>query len=57
MLSPQQLVAETQTQKSQKKGRWVFEPAQVLVVDDSLENRELLTLVLEGAGFNDHHRE
>ncbi len=33
------------------KGRWVFPPKRVLVVDDGVENRELVTLILEEVGL------
>ena len=52
LLSPEQLTAHGQSLKPRENGRWVFQSADVLVVDDSLENRELLTLVLEGLGLN-----
>lgn len=51
MLTPQQLLAVGPSSAVSKVGKWVFEAAPVLVVDDSAENRELISLVLEGQGL------
>ncbi|MFK8047129.1 MAG: response regulator [Halioglobus sp.] len=51
MLTPQQLLEDSQAIGRPKAGRWVFTPASVLVVDDGAENRELLSLVLEEQGL------
>ena len=51
LLEPQQALAESVESASDSHARWQFPPAQVLVVDDGDENRELLHLVLEEAGL------
>jgi PAS domain S-box-containing protein len=52
LLQPEEaLQAAEDTHGSGETGRWVFPAAQVLVVDDGDENRELLRLVLEEAGL------
>ncbi len=50
-LAPEQLAATHRREPSVVATRWVFEPRRVLVVDDGPENRELVRLVLEGAGL------
>jgi PAS domain S-box-containing protein len=50
--SPEALAAAGDTaETAAATGRWQFEPAEVLVVDDGAENRELVRLVLESAGL------
>lgn len=42
-----ELLVPDRKEAAVEEGRWVFEPAQVLVVDDGAENRELLRIMLE----------
>jgi CheY-like chemotaxis protein/HPt (histidine-containing phosphotransfer) domain-containing protein len=50
-LAPQELAAHTTADEAATGHTWAFAPARVLVVDDGAENRELVRLVLEGAGL------
>ena len=50
-LEPQQALAASEEIVSESQPRWQFPPAQVLVVDDGDENRELVTVVLEEIGL------
>jgi PAS domain S-box-containing protein len=51
-LTPQQLCErQTTASENERDLRWQFEPATVLVVDDGVENRELVRLVLESVGL------
>jgi PAS domain S-box-containing protein len=51
-LTPEQLGQRQAAAAGAESGlRWHFEPATVLVVDDGVENRELVRLVLESSGL------
>ena len=51
-LTPEQLGQRPLAAAGAESGlRWHFEPATVLVVDDGVENRELVRLVLESSGL------
>ena len=52
MLAPAQLAAAAHAEaKPAEAGSWQFPPARILVVDDGVENRQLLRVVLEEAGL------
>ncbi|WP_052736531.1 hybrid sensor histidine kinase/response regulator [Aquincola tertiaricarbonis] len=51
MLTPDQLEAAQAQPATVDDAAWKFQPAQVLVVDDGPENRQLVRLVLEAAGL------
>jgi signal transduction histidine kinase/CheY-like chemotaxis protein len=51
MLSPEEAYEAARAKTEQEEWTWRFEPAHVLVVDDGVENRELVRLVLEEAGL------
>ena len=51
LLEPQQALAASEEIATESQPRWQFPPAQVLVVDDGDENRELVTVVLEEIGL------
>lgn len=51
MLTPEELLADSQISSAPKAGKWIFNPVPILVVDDGAENRELLSLVLQGQGL------
>jgi CheY-like chemotaxis protein/anti-sigma regulatory factor (Ser/Thr protein kinase) len=50
-LEPELLLAHGQRRDDGPAMRWIFDGQRVLVVDDGAENRELVRLVLEGAGL------
>jgi PAS domain S-box-containing protein len=50
-LQPEALAEHQQAREADGDLRWVFDGQTVLVVDDGAENRELVRLVLEGAGL------
>ncbi|WP_108651353.1 response regulator [Dongshaea marina] len=51
LLSPEQLLAQPEPEQDLRGQNWEFPDAQVLVVDDGLENRELIKLVLAEQGI------
>ncbi len=51
LLKPAELAAETPTTTAAPALRWEFPPAHVLVVDDGVENRQLLRVLLEETGL------
>jgi len=51
-ISPEQALAVTDSSKMQERTDWVFPAAQILVVDDGPENRELVKVVLEDYGLS-----
>lgn len=50
-LRPEQLHLTLEADETTEAQEWQFPPAQVLVVDDGSENRELIQLVLAGVGI------
>jgi PAS domain S-box-containing protein len=52
LMSREELQSEASREAAGRQGRWQFHPARVLVVDDGIENRELLSLVLSEAGLH-----
>ena len=52
LLAEQELQSLDQLQEPIKQIRWSFPKARILVVDDGVENRELLQLVLEDSGLD-----
>jgi signal transduction histidine kinase/DNA-binding response OmpR family regulator len=52
MLSPAEAAAATAVDEASDGTRWVFPPANVLVVDDGEENRDLVRVVLEEVGLS-----
>ncbi|MDO6452052.1 ATP-binding protein [Neptunomonas phycophila] len=50
-IQPEQVLVSLDDTSHQEGTRWQFKPANILVVDDGNENRELLQLVLEDYGF------
>ncbi len=51
MLSPDEVFASLETVEHIESSSWHFPPSELLVVDDALENRELLKLLLEDLGL------
>jgi PAS domain S-box-containing protein len=51
LLQPAQVLAEQATPAVAGKARWRIPPSRVLVVDDGVENRELLSVVLTEQGL------
>ncbi|HEY7491909.1 MAG TPA: ATP-binding protein [Candidatus Tectomicrobia bacterium] len=51
LLEPHEVSAAHEDPVSDHQTRWQFPPARVLVVDDGVENRELVTLVLAEVGL------
>lgn len=51
MLSPEKIFATLETVEHVESSRWRFPSSELLVVDDALENRELLKLLLEDLGL------
>ncbi|WP_339672697.1 response regulator [Dasania marina] len=51
LLSPEQMTAANKLEETHSHGRWLFKPAKTLVVDDGVENRELLSVVLTEVGL------
>ncbi|MCP5283021.1 MAG: response regulator [Rhodoferax sp.] len=51
MLAPDQLARQAQAPAAVTSTRWVFEPRHVLVVDDGVENRQLVRVLLEEVGL------
>ena len=52
MLSPDEVFASLETVEHVESSSWHFPPSELLVVDDALENRELLKLLLEDLGLD-----
>jgi PAS domain S-box-containing protein len=50
-LQPEEILAAEAAQGPEERVYWKFPEARILVVDDGIENRELVTLVLEEAGL------
>jgi len=50
-IKPDQVLVNLDEKSHQAQTRWQFKPANILVVDDGNENRELLQLVLEDYGL------
>ncbi|WP_413700509.1 Hpt domain-containing protein [Psychromonas sp. KJ10-10] len=50
-LSPEQVIQETIAQDEEQKVTWTFPDAKVLVIDDGVENRDLLDVILTDAGL------
>jgi len=51
MLSPEEIFANLEKVDVVSSASWKFPPSELLVVDDALENRELLKLLLEDLGL------
>ena len=51
LLAPDLLAQYAQTQAPVTTTRWIFEPRHVLVVDDGVENRQLVRVLLEDVGL------
>ncbi|WP_169335599.1 hybrid sensor histidine kinase/response regulator [Dasania marina] len=51
LLSPEQMTTANKLEETHNHGRWLFKPAKILVVDDGVENRELLSVVLTEVGL------
>ncbi len=51
LLEPQALAADAVQAEAARHTRWRFPPRRVLVVDDGVENRELLRVLLEEVGL------
>ncbi|MEO8546011.1 MAG: ATP-binding protein, partial [Burkholderiaceae bacterium] len=51
MLAPELLAQQAQAHAPVAVTRWVFEPRHVLVVDDGVENRQLVRVLLEDVGL------
>jgi PAS domain S-box-containing protein len=51
-ISPEQALTVADSSKMQERTDWVFPAAQILVVDDGPENRELVKVVLEDYGLS-----
>jgi CheY-like chemotaxis protein len=52
MISPEQAMTRERLDSSGPATSWQFDGQRILVVDDSPENRELVSVVLEGAGLS-----
>jgi PAS domain S-box-containing protein len=50
-LQPEEILAAEAAEGPEERAYWKFPDARILVVDDGIENRELVTLVLEEAGL------
>ena len=51
MMTPAQVMAHEDVEQVEKKERWTIPSARVLVADDGVENRELVSLVLAEQGL------